>query len=146
MSRDFHDAQRADAGGTIDTDAKQLVRPMALFLYLGKPRHLQAAADEPLRRFVHGAKVDACAAAADHHVEEAGQFVTLVGVGLELGVGEERVEDTEVSVAEGGGGYGEVEEVADHDIDEDAEVVGVEVFVGGGCGEEEVEDFEDEEL
>ena len=33
-------------------------------------------------------------------------------------------------MAEGSGGEGQVEEVADHDVDEDAEVVGVEVFVG----------------
>ena len=65
---------------------------------------------------------------------------------LELGVCDERVEDAEVGVAEGGGGEGQVEEVADHDVDEDAEVVGVEVLVGWGGGEEEVEELEDEEL
>ena len=59
---------------------------------------------------------------------------------------EERVEDAQVGVAEGGGGEGQVEEVADHDVDEDAEVVGVEVFVGCGCGEDEVEELEDKEL
>ena len=59
---------------------------------------------------------------------------------------EERVEDAEVGVAESGGGEGQVEEVADHDVDEDAEVIGVEVFVGCRGGEEEVEELEDEEL
>ena len=39
--------------------------------------------------------------------------------------------------------FGEVEEVADNDVDEDAEVVGVEVFIGCGGGEEEVEELED---
>lgn len=49
-------------------------------------------------------------------------------------------------MAEGSGGEGQIEEVADHDVDEDAQVVGVEVFVGRGGGEEEVEELEDEEL
>ena len=49
-------------------------------------------------------------------------------------------------MAEGSGGEGQVEEVADHDVDEDAQVVGVEVFVGRRGGEEEVEELEDEEL
>ena len=45
-----------------------------------------------------------------------------------------------------GGGGGQVEEVAEDDVEEDVQVVGVEVFVGGWGGEEEVEEFEDEEL
>lgn len=49
-------------------------------------------------------------------------------------------------MAECSRGEREVEQIADHDIDEDAEVVGVEVFVGAGGGEEEVEEFKDEEL
>lgn len=54
-------------------------------------------------------------------------------------------------VSAGGGGregeahvfgfVGEVEEVADYDVDEDAEVVAVKVFVGCGGGEEEVEEL-----
>lgn len=32
-------------------------------------------------------------------------------------------------MAEGAGGEGEIEEVADDDVDEDAEVVGVEIFI-----------------
>ena len=61
-------------------------------------------------------------------------------------MGEEGVQYAEIGVAEGSGGEGQIEEVADHDVDEDAQVVGVEVFVGRGGGEEEVEELEDEEL
>lgn len=62
---------------------------------------------------------------------------------VELRVREQRVQDAEVCVAERDELVGEVEQVADYYIEEDAQVVGVEVFVGGGCGEEEVEEFED---
>lgn len=40
----------------------------------------------------------------------------------------------------------EVEEIADHDVDEDTEIVGVKVFIGCRCGEEEEEKLKDEEL
>lgn len=59
---------------------------------------------------------------------------------------EERIQDAQISVAEGGGGEGQVEQVADHDVDEHAQVVGVEVLVRGRGGEEEVEELEDKEL
>lgn len=49
---------------------------------------------------------------------------------------EERVEDAQVGVAQGSGLIREVEEVADHDVDKDAEVVGIEVFISCGGGEE----------
>jgi len=65
---------------------------------------------------------------------------------LQLGVCEEGVQHAEVGVAQRGGGEGQVEQVADDDVEEDAQVVGVEVFVGGGRGEEEVQQLEDEEL
>lgn len=45
-----------------------------------------------------------------------------------------------------GGFLGEVEEVADHDVDENAQVVGVKIFVGRGSGKKEIQQFEDEEL
>ena len=61
-------------------------------------------------------------------------------------VREQRVENAEVGVAEGDGGRGQVEKVAQDDVEEDVEIVGIEVFVGGRGGEEEVEEFEDEEL
>lgn len=60
---------------------------------------------------------------------------------LQLGVREQGVQHAEVGVAQGGGGGGQVEEVAGDDVEEDAEVVGVEVFVRGRVGEEEVEEF-----
>ena len=70
------------------------------------------------------------AAAARHDREEADELIAFVMRGiLELGVGEERVENAEVGVAEGLGGEGQVEEVGDDDVDEHAEVIGVEVFV-----------------
>lgn len=89
----------------------------------------------------------ASAAGAGHHVQEPEELVAFVVRGLfELGVCEEGVEDTEIGMAQRVGGEREVEEVADHDIDEDAQVVGVEVFIcAWGC-EEEVEEFEDKEL
>lgn len=65
---------------------------------------------------------------------------------LQLGVREEGGEHAEIGVAQCGGGEGQVEQVADDDVEEDAQIVGVEVFVGRGCGEEEVQQLEDEEL
>lgn len=44
------------------------------------------------------------------------------------------------------GREGKIEEIPDHDVDEDAEVVCVEVLVCERGGEEEVEELEDEEL
>jgi len=91
--------------------------------------------------------VRACAAGAGHHVQEPEQLVAFVVGGVfELGVCEKRVEDAEVRVAERVGGEREIKEVADHDVDEDAQVIGVEVFVCARRGEEEVQEFEDEEL
>lgn len=43
----------------------------------------------------------------------------------------------------GDGGEGKVEKVANHDVHEDPQIVGVEVFVGGGSGEKEVEELQD---
>lgn len=59
---------------------------------------------------------------------------------------QQRVKHSKIGVAESGGGRWKVEKVTNHDIDKDAEVVGVEVFVGGRGGEEQVEEFEDQEL
>lgn len=44
------------------------------------------------------------------------------------------------------GRKGKIEEIPNHDVDEDAEVVGIEIFVRERGGEEEVEELEDEEL
>lgn len=87
------------------------------------------------------------AAFARHHAQQAQQLIALVVRGvLQLGVCEEGGQHAEVGVAQRGGGEGQVEQVADDDVEEDAQVVGVEVFVGGGRGEEEVQQLEDEEL
>ncbi len=87
------------------------------------------------------------AAFARHHAQQAQQLVALVVRRvLQLGVSEEGGQHAEVGVAQGGGGEGQVEEVADDNVEEDAQVVGVEVFVGRGRGEEEVQQLEDEEL
>ena len=150
MSRNLDHAEIALASLDIDTDAKVLVRQLlvAIFLDLPEPGYSDASTDEALGGFVHGAEMQARAAAARHHVQELEEFVALVvvfGV-LELGVCEQRVEDAQVGVAQSGGGEGQVEQVADHDVHQDAEVVGVEVFVGGLGGEEEVEEFENQEL
>ena len=61
-------------------------------------------------------------------------------------MGKQRIEYTKVDVTQRGGVVGQIEEVPDHDVDKDAEIVGVEVFVSRRCGEQEVEYFEDEEL
>lgn len=62
---------------------------------------------------------------------------------LELGVCKQRVKNAEVGVAEGGGIRREVEEITDHNIHKDVEIVGIEVFVGRvGC-EEEIEQLKD---
>lgn len=49
---------------------------------------------------------------------------------------EEWVENAQVGVTQRSGLVGEVEEVADHDVNKNAEVVGVEVFIGRRGGEE----------
>jgi hypothetical protein len=49
-------------------------------------------------------------------------------------------------VSEGAGFFGEIEEVADENVDEDTEVIGIEVFVGGGGGEKEVQELKGEKL
>ena len=41
------------------------------------------------------------------------------------------------------GGGGKVEEIPEDDVEEDVEVVCVEIFIGRGRGEEQVEEFED---
>ena len=82
-----------------------------------------------------------------HHGEEADEFVLFVVRWIfELGVCEEGREDAKVGVSERDSGGGQVEKVAEDDVEEDVEVVGIEVLVGGRGGEEEVEEFEDEEL
>lgn len=41
-----------------------------------------------------------------------------------------RIKNAEVCMAEGASGEGKIQEVADDNVDEDAEVIGVKVFVG----------------
>lgn len=74
---------------------------------------------------VHGA------AGARHDRKEAQELVAFVVRGvLELGMCEKRVKNAEVGMAEGASGEGKIEEVADDNVDKDAEVVGVKVFIG----------------
>ena len=54
---------------------------------------------------------------------------------------EEGVEDAEVGVAESGRGEWKVEKVTDHHVDQDAEVVGVKIFICVWCGEKEIKEF-----
>ena len=49
-------------------------------------------------------------------------------------------------MAKGCGAERQVKEVADHDVEEDTEVIGIEIFVCGWSGEEKVEEFENQEL
>ena len=65
---------------------------------------------------------------------------------FELCVSQKGIEDAQVGVPKCGGGEGQVKKIADHDVDEDSEVVSIEVFVGGWCGKEKVEELEDEKL
>lgn len=61
-------------------------------------------------------------------------------------MGQQGVQHSQVGVAQGGGGQRQVEQVAGDDVEEDAQVVGVEVLVRGRGGEEEVEQLEDQQL
>lgn len=65
---------------------------------------------------------------------------------LQLCVCEERVQYPEVSVPQRRSGERQIEEIADHDVDQNAKVVGVEILVGGRGREEEVQKFKDQEL
>lgn len=47
---------------------------------------------------------------------------------------EEGVKNAQVGVTQGSGLVGEVEEVADHNVHKDAEIVGVEILIGCGGG------------
>lgn len=49
---------------------------------------------------------------------------------------EQRVKNAEVGVAEGGGVRREIEEITDHYIHKNAEIVSIEVFVSRASGEE----------
>jgi hypothetical protein len=53
----------------------------------------------------------------------------------QLRVSQQRKQHAKIHMAEGFRLVGEIEKVADDDIDEHAEIVGVEIFVGGSCGE-----------
>lgn len=94
--------------------------------------------------------------------EDVANLGALVGVCPELRLGQEWVQDSKVGVSElselvscmvGLGTsathafalLGQVVELADEDVDEDAEVISVEVLVGPEVGEEQVEDLEDEQ-
>lgn len=59
---------------------------------------------------------------------------------------EQGVEDPKVGVTQCGRFFREIEEVADHDVNENAQVVGIEVFVGRASGEKEIQKLENEEL
>lgn len=59
---------------------------------------------------------------------------------------EQGVKNSKVGVSQRSRFLGEIEEVADHDVDENAQVVGIEVLIGGASGEKEIQQFEDEEL
>ena len=41
---------------------------------------------------------------------------------------------------------GQIKKIADHDVNENTQIVGIEVLVGGASGEKEIQKFEDEEL
>lgn len=49
---------------------------------------------------------------------------------------EEGVKNTQIGVTQGSGLVGEVEEVADHNVHKDTEIVGVEIFIGCRGGKE----------
>ena len=49
-------------------------------------------------------------------------------------------------MAKGNGVGGQVKQVTDNDVDENAKVVGVEIFKSGRSGEEEIEELEDQQL
>ena len=130
--------------GHAGADAEQLasgcwrraLRGIGRCVVLQEPVDGEASADEALGGFVDATKVARCAAGAGHDGKKAAELVAFVVRRiLKLSVGQERVEDAEVGVTEGAGGEGEVQKIADDDVDQDAKVVGVKVFVGGGSRE-----------
>ena len=79
-----------------------------------------------------------------HHGQEPYQLILLVVRRVfELGVREQRIEDTKVGVSEWHRGRWEVEQVPEDDIEKDVQVICVEVLVCGRGGKEEVEELED---
>lgn len=52
---------------------------------------------------------------------------------------EQGVKNAEIGMAERGGIGREVEEITNHDIHKDAEIIGIEIFVSRACREEEIE-------
>ena len=57
---------------------------------------------------------------------------------FKLGVSKQGIKDTEVGMAKSRRREGKVEEIPDHDVDQNAEVVSVKILVGLWGGEEEV--------
>ena len=111
-----------------------------------EPGDLGDAVDEAQRRIVGGREVGVAAGRRQERQDLLDLVLLVVGGLAELGVGEQRVQDPEVGVAQGHELVGQVEEVADDDVEEDPQVVRVEVLVRGPRREEEVEQLEDQEL
>lgn len=110
MCGDFHHAERTDHG-VCDANAETVLRrggcAVRFVLVVLEPADTDAAADQPRGGIVDGAEMGA---RAGHDGEEAAELVAFVVRGiLELGVGKERVKDSEVGVAKRVGGEGEVE-------------------------------------
>lgn len=145
------------------TDSQELARDLtstatatAALLVVGNQGSRRAAATEPgdlgdavdeAQRGIVGGREVGVAAGRRQERQDLLDLVLLVVRGLaELGVGEQRVQDPEVGVAQGHELVGQVEEVADDDVEEDPQVVRVEVLVRGPRREEEVEQLENQEL
>ena len=61
-------------------------------------------------------------------------------------MGEQGVKDSKVGMTECGRFFREIQEVTDDDVNENAQVVGIEVLIGRASGEKEIQEFENEEL
>lgn len=111
----------------------------------GEPADFRNAVDETDGRFIGRGKVGIAFAAEDlEDLENLLPFV--MGWVRELGVGEKRVEDPQISMPKSHGLIGEVQEIADNDIKKDPQIVGVEVLVCSLRSEEEIEQFQNEQL
>ena len=65
---------------------------------------------------------------------------------FQLRMSQQRVENAQVRMSEGNSLFGQIEDIANENVDKDVEVVGVKVFVGvGGC-KDEVKEFQCQEL
>jgi len=70
----------------------------------------------------------------EHLKQSPDLFALVMWRVAQLRVGQQRKQHAKIHMAEGFRLVGEIEKVADDDIDEHAEVIGIEIFVSGSGG------------